>query len=172
VRSLSWETVLHKLLQSESFPQAATLQELPQRGSFPRGAVFRNRLLQHGSPTGSQALPANLLWRGLLPPRVHRFWQKLVPEQAPHGVTASFRHPPVLVGSFPRATSGYLLHCGPPWAAGGQPASPWSLSQVAREDSPFRHLEHLLPPPFSLTLVSAELFLSHRLTPPSPLPFH
>jgi len=34
------------------------------------------------------------------------------------------------------------------------------------------HLEHLLPPPSSLTLVFAELFLSHRLTPLSSLLFH
>jgi len=37
VRSLSWETVLHKLLQGESFPQAAALHELPQYGSLPTG---------------------------------------------------------------------------------------------------------------------------------------
>jgi len=43
---------------------------------------------------GSQALPANLLQRGLLSPRVHRCWQEPAPAQAPHGVTASFRHPP------------------------------------------------------------------------------
>ena len=40
---------------------------------------FRNRLLQHGSPAGSQALPANLLWRGLLSPQVHRSWQEPAP---------------------------------------------------------------------------------------------
>jgi len=39
---------------------------------------------------------------------------------------------------------GYLLHCGPPWAAEGQPASPWSSSQAAGE-SLLWHLEHLLP---------------------------
>jgi len=67
VRSLSQETVLHKLLQRESFPWAASLHELPQRGSFHRVQSFRNRLLQRGSPTGSQALSVNLLWRGLGP---------------------------------------------------------------------------------------------------------
>jgi len=35
-----------------------------------------------------------------------------------------------------------------------------------------QRLKHLLPPPSSLTLVSAELFLSHHLTPLSSLPFH
>jgi len=55
---------------------------------------FRNRLLQRRSPTGSQALPANLLRPQLLSPRVHRSWQEPAPARAPHGVTASFRHPP------------------------------------------------------------------------------
>jgi len=36
--SLSRETVLHKLLQCESFPRAAALHELLQGGSFPWGA--------------------------------------------------------------------------------------------------------------------------------------
>ena len=58
---------------------------------------FRNRLLQRGSPMGSQALPANLLQRGLLSPWVRRSWQEPAPAQAPHGVTASFRHPPTLM---------------------------------------------------------------------------
>ena len=34
-------------------------------GAFHRVQSFRNRLLQHGSPTGSQVLPANLLQHGL-----------------------------------------------------------------------------------------------------------
>jgi len=37
VRFLSQETVLHKLLQRESFPRAAVLHELPQCGSVPTG---------------------------------------------------------------------------------------------------------------------------------------
>ena len=56
VGSLPRQTVLHVLLQRESFPQAAVLHEL----------------LQRGSPTGSQVLPANLLQRGLLSPWGHR----------------------------------------------------------------------------------------------------
>jgi len=43
VRSLSWETVLHKLLQRESFPWAAALHELPQLVSFPWGAVLQEK---------------------------------------------------------------------------------------------------------------------------------
>jgi len=64
------------------------------------------------------------------------------------------------VGSLPQATGGDLLHCGPPWTTGEQPASSWSSSRVAREESLLQHFEHLLPPPSSLALVSAELFLS------------
>jgi len=93
VGSLTWETVLHKVLQHESFPWAAALHKLPQHRSFHGVQSFRNRLLQHGSPTGSQALPANLLRCGVLSPRVHRFLQEPAPVQALHGVTASFRHP-------------------------------------------------------------------------------
>jgi len=68
------------------------------------------------------------------------------------------------VGSLPWATGGSLLHCGPPRTVGEQPASPWLSSQVAREGSLLRHFGHLHPPPSLLTLVSAELFLSHCLT--------
>lgn len=35
-------------------------------GPFPLSASFRTRLLQHGSPTGQQIPPANLLQNGLL----------------------------------------------------------------------------------------------------------
>jgi len=72
-RSLSRETVLHKLLQRESFPQGAVLQE---------------QAAPVWVPMGSQALPANPIQRGLLSPVICRSWQ------APHGVTASFRPPP------------------------------------------------------------------------------
>jgi len=63
------------------------------------------------------------------------------------------------VGSLPQATCEYLLHHGPPWAAGNQPASPWFSPQVAGR------LEYLLPLHLPLTLVSPELFLSRILTP-------
>jgi len=94
VRSLSQETVLHKLLRHESFPRGAALHELPQRGSFPWGAVPQEQAAPAWIPTGSPALPANLLQRGLLSPRVCRSWHPPAPAWAPHGVTASFRHPP------------------------------------------------------------------------------
>jgi len=125
VRSLSRETVLHKLLQCESFPQAAALHELTQRGSSPWGAVLQE-----------QAAPA---W---VPHRVTSPASKPAPTWAP-----LFKGPQVLagacssagslqghsflqasscssMGSLPSATGGDLLHQGPPWTAGRQPASP------------------------------------------------
>jgi len=95
-RSLSWETVLHKLLQCESFPQAAALHKLSQYGSFSRGAALQEQAASAWVHTGSQALPANLLRRGILSPWIHRSWQEPAPSHAPHRVTASFRHPPAL----------------------------------------------------------------------------
>jgi len=66
----------------------------PSVGPFHGVQSFRNRLLQRGSPTGSQAPSANLLQRGLLSPWVHRSWQKPAAARALRGVTASFRNPP------------------------------------------------------------------------------
>jgi len=90
----------------------------PSVGPSHRVQSFGNRLLQRGSPTGSQALPANLLRRGLLSPRVCRSWQEPAPLRAPHRVTASFRHPPAPVWGLPWAAGGDLLPRGPPWASG------------------------------------------------------
>jgi len=97
VRSLSRETALHKFLQRESFPRAAALHELPKHGSLPWGAVLQEQAAPAWVPHGSQALPANLLWRGLLSPLVRRSWQEPAPARAPHEYTASFRDPPALV---------------------------------------------------------------------------
>jgi len=133
-------------------------------GPFYGVQSFRNRLLQCGSCVGSQVLPANLVHRGLLSPLVHRSCQEPVPARAPHRVTASFGYPPALAWGPPRAAEGYLLHRGPPWAAGAQPASPWSSPQAAGEPLLWC-LEHLLPLHLHLTLVSAELFLTHILSP-------
>jgi len=112
-------------------------------GPFHGVQSFRNRLLQRGSPTGSQALPATLLQPGLLSPRDHRSWQESAPARAAHGVTVTFGHPPALAWGPPQAAGGDLLHHGPPWAAGAQPASPWSVPWAAGEPL-LRHLEHLL----------------------------
>jgi len=85
---------------------------------FHRVQSFRNRLLQLGSPMGSQALTANLLWHGLLSLWVHRSCQEPAPARGLHEVTASNRaHPPALVWVPAWAAGGYLLHHGPPWAS-------------------------------------------------------
>jgi len=90
----------------------------PSMGPFHGVQSFRNRLLQCGSPMGSQVLPASPLQGALLCPRVYRSYQGPAPSQTFHGFTASFGHPPVSAWGPPRASDGYLLHCGPPWAAG------------------------------------------------------
>ena len=145
VGSLPWETVLHELLQCESFPRAAVLHKLLQHGSLPRGAVLQEQTAPAWVPRGvtspaSKPAPA---WAPLSP-WGHRSCQEPAPARASHGVTASFGHPPAPAWGPPRAAGGYLLHLGPPWAAGGQPASPWSSPQAAGE-SLLRRLEHLLP---------------------------
>jgi len=139
VRSLSQETVLHRLLQCESFPQAAALHKPPQHGSFPWRC----------SPSGRGC-------SSMGPPWGHKPCQQTC----------------FSVGSLPRATGGYLLHHGPPWTARGQPASPWSFIMSCKGRLAAPTFRAPPPPPSSLTLVSAELFLSHRLTPLSSLPFY
>jgi len=116
VRSRSQETVLHKLLQRESFPWAATLHKRPQCGSLPMGLQsFRNRLLQRGSPMGSQVLPENLLWQGLLSPLVHRSWQEPASAQGSSpGHRLLCPSACSCVVSLPWTTGSYLLHSGPP----------------------------------------------------------
>jgi len=145
VRSLSQETVLHKCLQHKSFPRAAALHKLSQCGSLPMGC----------SPS-EQAAP---VW---VPHRVTRPTSKPAAARAP-----LFKGPQVLagacssagsprgqrflqastssgVGSLSQAKGGYLLHRGPPWTAGEQPASPWSSSRAAKEDYLLWRLEYLL----------------------------
>jgi len=122
---------------------------------------FRNRLLQCGSPTGSQALPANLIRRGLLSPQVRRSWQEPAAARAPHRVTASFRHPPALAwGPFHRLQ----WISAPPWTSVDCRVTN-CLTMVfimsSRGKSLIQCLEHLLP---LLHLVSEELFLSYSLT--------
>jgi len=138
----------------------------PSVGPSHRVQSFRNRLLQRGSPMGLQALPENLLLCVLLSPWVSRSWQEPAPARAPHGVTASFRHPPALVwGPFHRLQVDIC--------------SSVELHGLQEDNLPHHGLHHKLqgkalrsaisstssPPLSSLTLVSAELFLSHHLTP-------
>uniref|UniRef100_A0A8C0C4D5 Uncharacterized protein n=1 Tax=Buteo japonicus TaxID=224669 RepID=A0A8C0C4D5_9AVES len=101
-------------------------------GPFHGVQSFRSTLLQRGSPTGSQVLPENLL-HGLLSPQIRRSCQEPAPARGSHGVTASFGNPPAPAWGPPRAAGGDLLHRGPPWTAGGQPASPGSSPRAAGE---------------------------------------
>jgi len=134
MRSLPQETVLHELLQHGSFPRGAVLQEQAAPVWVPHGVT---------SPASNPAPVWAPLSTGL---------------QVLPGASFSTGSP---VSQLPSDI--HLLHCGSPWAAGGQPASPLSAPQAAGESD-------LAPgasttPPFLLTWVSAELFLSHRLTP-------
>jgi len=129
LRSLSRETVLHKLLQRESIPWAAALHELPQRGSFLRVAFLQEQAtpawVPHGvtSPASKPAPAWTPLSTGLQvlagacssvgSPQGHSLLQA--------STSSGMR-------SLLRATGGDLLHHRPPWVAGEQPASPWSSS--------------------------------------------
>jgi len=173
VRSFSQETALHKLLQHESFPRAAALHKLLQHGCFPPCAVLQEQAAPALVPhrvTNPASKPA-AVWAPLsMGPQV--LPGACSSAGSPWGHNLLQASTCSSMGSIPQAAGGDLLHCEPPWAAGAQTASPWSAAQAAREDSLLQHLKHLLPPPSSLTLVCAELFLSHHLTPLSSLPFH
>jgi len=85
-------------------------------GPFNGVQSFRKRLLQRGSPMGSQALPASLLQRGLLSPWVHRSCQEPAPAWALPEVTASFGQP-LLQRGVP--STGYSWISAPPWTSMG-----------------------------------------------------
>ena len=96
VRSLSWETVLHKLLQYESFPWAAALHKLPQRGSLPRGAVLQEQAAPV-SPWGYKPCQQTCSGVGSSLHGSAGLDRSLLQCRAPHGVTNPFRHPPAPV---------------------------------------------------------------------------
>ena len=100
-------------------------------------------LLQRGVPsTGCSSSRTAPVW---VPCGVTSPGQKTCSSTGfPQGHSLLHMQPPALVWGRPRAAGGYLLHRGPPWAAGGQPASPWSSPWAAGE-SLLRCLEHLLP---------------------------
>ena len=173
VGSLSWRQL------STNFPNVSPSKGWSSSHTAPVWSPFhgvqslRHRLLQRGSPMVSQALPANLLQHGLL---------------SLHGSTGpamSLLQHGLPMGSQP--TSGiHLLQRGvhstgcrwisaPLWTSMGWRGTACitmvfsmgcrgKVSALASWAPPL--------PPSSLTLVSAELFLSHSLTPLSRQPFH
>jgi len=114
-------------------------------GPFHRVQFFRKRLPQCRSPVWSQVPTANLLQHGLL--SLHRATgaaRSLLQYGLPMGSQPPLGHSSSPVWGPPRAARGYLPHCGPPWTAGVQPASPWSSPWDA-EKPLLQCLELLLP---------------------------
>jgi len=172
MRSLSWETVVQKLFSVGPSHGLQLSTNSPSVVPSHGMQSFRNRLLQCGSLTGSQVLPANLLRRGLLCPQVHRSWQEPASAWAPHRVKVSFGHPSALAwGPFHGLQVDIYSTRDLRGLQGDNLPHHGLSSQAARENFLLWHLKHILPSPSSLTLVSAELFLSHPLSPLSRLPF-
>lgn len=123
--------------------------KLLRAGPFHGVQFFRNALLQHSFPMGSQVLTANLLQHGL---PFSSGTQVLPVYRASLGSSKgfsqdhkpSFGPPLALMWASPQAAGGPLLHWTPPWAAEAQPDSPWSTPWIVREYL-LQHLEHLLP---------------------------
>ena len=133
---LQHEGSSHGKLSSINFSNISPSHKLqffrncPSVGPFHTVQSFRNRLLQRGSPMGSQVLPANLLQRGVF-----------------HGLQMDICSTMNLYGLQGDSLPHYGLHHG---LQGKVPA-------LVPGASP--------PPPFSQTLVSAELFLLHSFIP-------
>jgi len=172
VRSLSQETVLHKLLQRESFPRAAALHKLPQRRSLPTGCSPSGTGCSSVGPPwghkpcqqscsgvgsslhGSAGPDRSLLQRGLP-----------TGSQPPSGIHLLRHGVPY---------RGYRWTSAPPWTSMGCRGTTcltmvFIMSCRGRLSAPASRAP---PPPSSLTLVSAELLLSHSLTPLSSLLSH
>lgn len=90
---LPWDTVLHKLLPHEFFPQTTVLLKLLQKWVPSTG----------NSPSGTDCSCAG-------PPWIHRSYQEPSSVWAFHTVTTSFGHPLALAWGPPLAAGGYLLH--------------------------------------------------------------
>jgi len=170
--SFPWAAALHELLQHGSFPWAAVLHKLTQRGSLPWGAVLQEQAapawVPHGitSPDskpapawaplsmGPQVLPGACFSMGS--PWSHSLLQASTCSSvgSPTGCRwiATLLWTSIGCRGTACLTMVFIMGCKGKLTAPGSQAPP--------------------PPPSSLTLVSAELFLSHCLTPLSLLLLH
>jgi len=145
---------------------------LLRRGSVPWGAVLQEQAAPAWVPHGV-ASPASkpALVQASLSPQVQRSCQEPVSVWASHRVTASFKHPPALVWGLPGTAGGYRIQCGPPWTAEGTAClTILSFKGCRGISAPVPGAPP--PPPSSLALELAKLFLSHSLIPLSRLMFH
>jgi len=145
VRSLPRETVLHKLPQRGSFPRGAVLQEQAASASVPHGVTSpasKPALAWAPLSTGRQVLPGACSNAG-----------------SPQGHTLLQASTCSGMGSLPQAAGGDLLHCGPPWAARGTACLTTLFSTGCKEISA-PALGAPPPPPPSLTWVSAVVSLT------------
>jgi len=158
VGSLPRETVVHELLQCESFPQGATLHELLQHGSLSWSAVLQKRAAPRGHKSCQQTCSSvgSCLHGSTCPGRsLLQCWVS-TGSQPPWGISL------LLCGVLPRLQmeicSTVDLH-----GLQGTACLTMVFSAVCRRISaPTPGVPP--PPPSSLTLESAELFLSHILT--------
>jgi len=160
VRFLSRETALHKLLRCESFPRAAALQGLPQSWSLPMGC----------SPSGTGCSSVG-------PPQGHKSYQQTCSSmgsalhgsagswQAPHKATSCFRHPPASAWNHFHGLQ--VDMCSTMGLHGCRGTTCLTMVFITSCKERFSALATRAPPPppLSLILVSAELFLSLHLTP-------
>jgi len=140
VSSHSQEIVLHELLWHGSFFMGCSYSqtapaEVLSTGCRPSGTDRSNM----GPPWGHKSCQQTCSSMGSSP-WVLKSCQETAPSWGLHKGQNLLRvHPLALVWG----ADGRLLHCRPPWAAGGQPTSPWSSPQVAGE-SLLQHLKHLV----------------------------
>jgi len=132
-------------------------------GPFHEVQSFRNRLLQRGSPTGSQALPANLLQHGLLFPQV--LPGACSSTGSPQGHSLVRAAPCSSMGSSPGCRWGSALA----WTFMGCRDTA-CLTMVY--STGYRGISASVPeappaPPSALTLGSAELLLSFSVLSPA-----
>jgi len=116
VGSLPRETVLHELLQCESFPWAVVLHELLQSGSFPWSTVLQEETDPAWVLNGvtSPARKPDPVWASLsMGPQVLPGDCFSMDFSWVHSLL--WVHLPAPAWGLPWSTGGYLLHCGPPW---------------------------------------------------------